>query len=82
MSGKEPAAEKRQQSRFWRLAVFVSPGTASVSSGKVDIGGNVIIQTPERDESVDFSVVTCDPQFTIIMRAETIAELTGDTSIL
>lgn len=55
---------------------------ASISSGKTDICGNCIVATEERRESVDFSVITCEPVFTIIMRAETIAEITGDASVL
>ena len=55
---------------------------AAAASGKTDICGNCIISTEERRKSVDFSEIICEPLFTIIMRAETIAEITGYTSVL
>ena len=50
---------------------------SSVASGKCDLAANCLMKTPEREETVDFSETTSQPEFMVLMRRDTAAKLSA-----
>ena len=49
----------------------------AVTSGKCDLGASSLMKTAEREEEVNFSKVTVQPVYTVLMRKDDAAALTG-----